>query len=73
MMGDDWVLDVLSDLRTFARQNAFSALAEQLDDTIIVAASDIHRGSYGTAGRADDHEGQAGNAYHRAGIRELPR
>lgn len=72
-MRDDWVIDVLSDLRTFARKNAFSALAEQLDDTIIVAASDIHRGSQGTAGRADEHEGQAGIAHHRAGSCEFTR
>jgi len=65
-MRDDWVLDVLADLRTFARENAFSALAEQLDDTMIVAASDI-------AGRANDHEGQARISHHWAGGCELPR
>ena len=71
-MGDDWILDVLADLRSFARQNAFSALAEQLDDTIIVAAADIHRGCQGKAGRANDHEGQAGVAHHRTGGGDYP-
>jgi cytochrome c553 len=40
-MTQDWILDVLSDLKTFARDNGMSALAEQLDDTAIVAMSDI--------------------------------
>lgn len=71
-MRDDWVLDVLGDLRTFARQNAFSALAEQLDDTIIVAAADIHRRGSGKTGRAHDHEGQAGVAHHRTGSSDYP-
>ncbi len=40
-MAQDWILDVLSDLKTFARDNDMSALAEQLDDTAIVAMSEI--------------------------------
>ena len=36
-----WILDVLADLRTFAQANGLSALAEQLDDTSLVAASEI--------------------------------
>ncbi len=45
-MQQDWVLDVLADLRSFAQQNGMFALAEQLDDTLIVAAADLaaHRG-----------------------------
>ncbi|MCE8537786.1 hypothetical protein KBY27_09975 [Ruegeria pomeroyi] len=37
----EWILDVLSDLKTFANANGLSALAEQLDDTKIVAAAEI--------------------------------
>ena len=40
-MAQDWILDVLSDLKTFARDNDMPALAEQLDDTAIVAMSEI--------------------------------
>ena len=40
-MAQDWILDVLSDLKTFARDNEMPALAEQLDDTAIVAMSEI--------------------------------
>ena len=40
-MGSDWILDVLTDLKTFARANGMPALAEQLDDTTIVAMAEI--------------------------------
>lgn len=36
-----WILDVLTDLRTFAQANGLPALAEQLDDTSLVAATEI--------------------------------
>lgn len=71
-MKDDWVLDVLADLRAFAAQNYFPALAEQLDDTIIVAAAEIKRIGQDKAGQADGHERQDGNAYFRTGGRENP-
>ena len=34
-------MDVLADLRSFAVQNEMKSLAEQLDDTLLVAASEI--------------------------------
>ena len=37
----DWILDVLTDLRTFAKTNGLPALAEQLDDTSLLAAAEI--------------------------------
>ncbi len=40
-MQSDWILDVLTDLKTFATINGFPALAEQLDDTAIVALAEI--------------------------------
>ena len=40
-MRSDWILDVLTDLKTFARSNDLLALAEQLEDTAIVAMADI--------------------------------
>lgn len=38
-MEQDWVLDVLDDLKAFAQQNGMFSLAEHLDDTLIVAGS----------------------------------
>lgn len=40
-MRQDWVLDVLTDLKSFAQQNGMFTLAEHLDDTLIVAAAEI--------------------------------
>ncbi len=41
MAQNEWILDVLSDLRTFAAANGMSTLAEQLDDTKLIAATEI--------------------------------
>ena len=60
-MQQDWVIDVLADLRAFARTNGLTSLAEQLDDTIMVAAADIERFKCASAKVSGDHEGQAGN------------
>lgn len=40
-MRSDWILDVLCDLKRFAEANGLPKLAEQLDDTGIVALSEI--------------------------------
>lgn len=43
-MQHDWILDVLSDLRTFADNHEMGRLAEHLDDAILMAASEIKAG-----------------------------
>jgi len=40
-MSQEWMIDVLRDLRSFAAQNGMAGLAEQLDDTILVATEEI--------------------------------
>ncbi len=50
-MQNEWILDVLTDLRTFARRNGLGTLAIQLEDTRQVAAREL----------ASDNEGCAGN------------
>ncbi len=40
-MRNEWILDVLADLQTFAQENGMSVLAEQLDDTRLVAATEL--------------------------------
>ena len=40
-MADEWILDVLADLKRFARMNGMFTLAEQLDDTAMVAAREL--------------------------------
>ncbi len=40
-MNNDWILDVLADLKAFASANGLGTLAEQLDDTTLIAAAEI--------------------------------
>lgn len=40
-MSNNWILDVLADLKSFALRNELLLLAEQLDDTTLVAATEI--------------------------------
>ena len=40
-MGHKWILDVLTDLRSFAQQNQLELLAEQLAQTAKVASVEI--------------------------------
>jgi len=40
-MRNDWILDVLADLQSFARTNGLTVLAEQLGDTKLIAAAEI--------------------------------
>ncbi|MBE1283278.1 MAG: hypothetical protein GJ676_08185 [Rhodobacteraceae bacterium] len=41
MANNDWILDVLVDLKSFASANGLGVLAEQLDDTLLIAAAEI--------------------------------
>lgn len=40
----EWILDVLADLKSFADANGLTLLAEQLDDTSLIAAAEIASG-----------------------------
>ncbi len=40
-MSQEWMIDVLTDLRKFAQQNGLMGLAEQLDDSILIAAAEL--------------------------------
>ena len=40
-MRSDWILDVLADLRSFAQANDLPKLAEQLDDTALIATAEF--------------------------------
>ncbi|WP_139840025.1 hypothetical protein [Pseudoruegeria sp. SK021] len=71
-MTKDWVLDVLADLRTFAHQNDLPSLAEQLDDTIMVAAADISGSQFAPSGMKPGHERKARNLTDRIAASDLP-
>ena len=40
-MGNMWIIDVLSDLKTFAQLNGLAKLAAELDQTSEVAATEL--------------------------------
>jgi hypothetical protein len=42
-MPDDWIIEVLTDLKVFARQNGMVDLAAQLDTTLAVAQAELAR------------------------------
>jgi len=40
-MSQEWMIDVLTDLKKFAQANGLMALAEQLDDSLVVAVTEL--------------------------------
>jgi len=40
-MSQEWMIDVLTDLKNFALANGLMALAEQLDDSILIAVTEL--------------------------------
>lgn len=53
-----WVIDILKDIRQFSEKNGMVLLAEQLDDAIFVAASEIGTKMAG-AGAGESGTGRA--------------
>lgn len=70
-MKHDWILDVLADLKTFAQANDMAALADQLDETRQIAASEIVTASdiAGLVVHGDDASSRTHSRSTRAGSR----
>ena len=66
-MSNTWILDVLADLKSFALRNDLSALAEQLDDTTLVAATEIASKEGGGHRTLSGDVARAGNFYRELG------
>jgi hypothetical protein len=62
-MANDWILDVLTDLKTYARKNGLSALADQLEETTLIAATEISSAESGAPLAMVRNEGTTGFAY----------
>lgn len=62
-MANDWILDVLSDLKAFADKNGLAQTAEQLDDAALIAALEIAAHEGGRLNRAAGDERTAGYLY----------
>lgn len=56
-MSNEWIIDVMADVREFAQKHAMHALAERLDDAIFVAACEIDRSAHGQNGDGGEPTG----------------
>ncbi|SNR46576.1 hypothetical protein [Puniceibacterium sediminis] len=68
-MAHDWIIDVLTDLKTFARSNGFASLAEHLDDTQMVAQIEIASHAKGMACGIGTNDAVAGRHTAAVGMR----
>jgi hypothetical protein len=68
-MGHDWILDVLTDLKTFARANGMPTLAAHLDDASCVAQIEIASTAEGDRLGLLGQHAASGRADRRIGIR----
>lgn len=70
-MSDEWIIDVLTDLRRFARERGMTATAAELEDVCLVALAELAeaRGEEGMI--ATGHEAGTGAADRGAGQRRL--
>ena len=66
MARHDWILDVLADLKEFALSADLPNLAEQLDDTALIALAEIASVEEGKRGQAYAKETNAGT--HTGGV-----
>lgn len=57
-MCNDWMIDVLKDLRGVALKNAMLNLAEQLDDAMMIAVSEMSERGENTTVEEYDRENQ---------------
>ena len=67
-MRNEWIIDVLADLRAFAELNGMDATAAQLEDASLVALAELSsldaRARSGGAAVVEGHDGGAGNITH---------
>ena len=63
-MAHEWIIDVLSDLRTFAERNGLDATAAQLQDACLVALAETAGAGGVVPESTQAHEGKARNVTH---------
>ena len=65
-MTNDWIIDVLTDLRKFSATNSMGRLADRLDDTIALATSELtahQRTERSRVGEFEQARGHAGRTF----------
>lgn len=68
-MKNDWILDVLADLRAFAQENDLPKLVAQLEDTSLVAAVELASTETGALQALRGNAGHAGQVLRPYGER----
>jgi hypothetical protein len=72
-MQDEWILDVLGDLKSFARANGMPALAAQLDDAMFVAHAEKAYRAEGNGVATQGPRAETGTVDRTLGVCEGPR
>jgi len=62
-MCNDWMIDVLKDMRQVALQNAMLDFAEQLDDAIVIAAVELNERQLDTTVEEYDRKNRSSAGY----------
>ncbi len=57
-MANEWIIDVLTDLRSFAQKNGMQATAAELEDACLVALAELASKRAGEAGLTKSYEGR---------------
>lgn len=52
-MKDQWVIEVLEDLRRFAEENSLPALAAKVDETLLIARAELGAAGSHASGQGD--------------------
>lgn len=60
-MQNEWIIDVLGDLRAFAADNGLASLASQIEEALVVAALEIAQDTDGDT-QVGGYEREAGDA-----------
>ena len=68
-MTHDWIIDVLTDLKTFAAKNGLTALAGQLEYTALVATTEISSQEAAAQELANWEVGSTGRIHRTAAMR----
>jgi len=62
-MSNEWIIDVLTDLRTFAQTNGMEATAAELEDACLVALAELASKRAGDMGQTSGNEGKSGKPH----------
>lgn len=62
-MQHDWILDVLADLKAYAHKNGMPTLVRELNDTTLIAATEIASKEGKTAVATNQHARSTGYIY----------